>query len=472
MIRWICEKDNKKWLYPVKNCIYCKGPVKKQISTKLKVIGLTKVNIPSPMHPIIPYNVILLEDEFGNRIPKKTMKNYIIGDDYAVEKAKTDDAVVITKVKYDLGEALKESLKLLNVLEIKEDDRILIKPSIIEPAYAYQAVTTNPDLIEAFLSYLKENGVKDVIIAEQAMIGNDTLDSARKSGILGLCEKHKIPFLDLSKAGYVEKDGFRVAKEVVERKVVNIPVMKTNSQLGISGAIENLIRATSEETQKSMFKEDIEKILPKLVKVLPCFLNIGDATIGLHGQGPTIQGEPAFLNTIFASKDPVALDNVFVEFGMFAQPHYLENKHVEIVNNEIEAVKFHLKRPDKSSSPHPNIKLVDGKANPYDFNSSLKMCTKLFGLAGHEINLVIGNILTKEMLQNKKRLVVYGNEAIQKVRGLGIEVLAEIADDLDDIEKIMLLKSLLQNAEKKKLTAADKLKSKMAKFGAKVKRVL
>jgi hypothetical protein len=33
----------------------------------------------------------------------------------------------------------------------------------------------------------------------------------------------------------------------------------------------------------------------------------------------------------------------------------------------------------------------------------------------------------------------------------------------------MLLKSILENPEKKKITVGDKLKSKMAKFGAKIK---
>ena len=95
IIRWVCERDNKKWIYPIKKCVYCRGPIIKQKGRKAKVIGITKVNIPSPMHPIIPYNVILLEDENGNRMPKKTMKNYNIGEEYVIEKAKTDDAVII-----------------------------------------------------------------------------------------------------------------------------------------------------------------------------------------------------------------------------------------------------------------------------------------------------------------------------------------------------------------------------------------
>jgi len=484
IIRWICEKDNKKWLYPIEKCIYCKGPITKQKGRKIKVIGQTKVNIPSPFHPVTPYNVILLEDEYGNKMPKKTMKDYKIGDKYVIEKAKTDHAVIITKIKYDLVESLRESLELLNSNYVGENDKVLIKPSIIEPAYGYQAVATNPKILDALLTYLKENNVKDIIVAEQSMQGNDTLASAKKSGILGVCEKHGVNFVDLRKCEYIEKeyDGskFKVAKYFFDRKVINIPVMKTNSQIGISGAVENMVRVVDDETQKIMFTEDIEKTLPKLLKVLPNFLTIGDASIGLQGQGPTLLGEPAFLNMLFVSKDPVALDTVFIEMGMLETPAYIKeaaNLNVgsndtltmEIIGDELEAIKFHIKPAPKNESAHPRIKLIDGKANPYIFNSAIKMTAKLVGLLGEEVNLVIGSEITRDMIMGKKRLVVYGNDATKKMKELGVSYVSEIPEDVDDLEKIMLLKSILEKPGEKKITTADKIKSKIEKLGAKIK---
>ena len=253
IVRWVCEKDGKKWLYPIKKCIYCKGLIKKQISKKAKVIGITKVNVPSPFHPIVPYNVILLEDEFGNRMPKKTMKDYKIGDIYSVEPAKTDSAVIITKIKYDLGGALKESLDLLKSLDIEKGDKVLIKPCIIEPAYPYQAVNTNPKLLNEIIKLLKDKGISDKIVGEQATLGNDLGEAAKKSGSLDVCTKNNVQVVDLGKSEYIEKTGegikFNIAKEVLERKIINVPVMKTNSQLGISGAIENMLRVVDEKTQ-------------------------------------------------------------------------------------------------------------------------------------------------------------------------------------------------------------------------------
>ena len=98
IIRWVCEKCSKKWIYPVEKCVYCKGDISKQRGTKIKVAGITKVFISSPMHPITPYNILLLQDEFGNRLPKKTMRDYKIGDSYVEQKAKANDAVAVVKL--------------------------------------------------------------------------------------------------------------------------------------------------------------------------------------------------------------------------------------------------------------------------------------------------------------------------------------------------------------------------------------
>ncbi|MEK6949026.1 MAG: DUF362 domain-containing protein [Nanoarchaeota archaeon] len=484
IIRWVSEDGKRKWMYPIKQDIHTKGRIAKQVSTKAKVIGITKVNIPSPLHPIIPYYVLLLEDEYGNRIPKKTMKEHKIGEAYEIKPAKTDGAVVITKIKYDTEEYLKESLKLLHDYKINPEDKILIKPSIIEAAYGYQAVTTNPNLLDALLSILKGNDVRDIIVAEQSMLGNDTIESAKKSEIWDICKKHGINFVDLAEAEYVEKEyegfKFNIAKGLFERKIINLPVMKTNSQIGISGAVENMVRAVDAETQKRMFADDIEKTLPKLFKVLPSFLTIGDATIGMQAQGPTSLGEPAFLNMLVVSKDPVALDAVFAEMGILEIPAYIKEaskigvgnantKTMEIVGEDLEAIKLHLRPADKNASSHPKIKLIDGKANPYIFNSALEITSKLIGLLGEEINLVIGSQIIQDMLNGKSRLVAYGKEAIEKLREFGIKPVAEISEDIDDTEKVMLLKAILENPEKKGINIADKIKSKIAKIGAKIK---
>jgi uncharacterized protein (DUF362 family) len=482
IIRWVCEKDKKKWLYPIEKCIYCRQPVKKVITKKSKIIGITKVNIPSPMHPIIPYYILLLEDENGNRLPKKVMKERFIGQAYELKPVSNINSLIIMKIKYDVKSYLEESMKLIPQYHLNPDEKILIKVSAIEPAYSYQSVTTNPKMLDALISYLKGQGVKNIEVAEQSWPGYDTMKSIKKSGLLDVCKKHSVGFLDLSKEDYEDLviDGlqYKIAKCAFSRKVINLPVMKTNSQIVISGALENMMRFTDSETQRMMFNEGIEKTLPQLIKKLPKFLSIGDATIGMEGQGPTSSGEPAFLNMLFISGDPVALDTAFIEMGMLPIPKYIQesqrigvgSKASEVVGDELNATKFYLKPAERNAGPHPNIFIIDGMAPPNILSSALKISSKLLGLLGNDINLVIGSHLDRSMFLDKDRLVFYGKDAIRKIEELGLNPLAAIPEEMDEIEKISILKGILEDPEKKSLNIADKIKSKIAKYGSKLMR--
>ncbi len=476
IIRWVCEKCNKKWIYPIEKCVYCKGSITKQKGSKIKVVGITKVMISSPMHPIVPYNILLLQDEFGNRIPKKTMKDYKIGDAYIEEKAKTDDAVSVVKVKYDIYEAIKDSLGLLKSIELNSDDKVLLKPSIIASAYPYQAVNTNPDFLDALLSLLFEMGIKkeNVLVAEQALIGSDALDAASKSGILGVCKKNGVEFIDISKGPFkeVESEGtsFRIFKEALTRKVINIPVMKTNFQIGLSGAVENLSRLCDEKTQRGMYFDDINKTLPKLIKVIPDVLNIADATNGMQGQGPLGLGEPAFLNLILAGKNPSAIDCAFCEIAMLDIPAHvsfkedISGKKIEVVGNGIEAVKYPIKRAVPDETPHPYIKVIDSRACPACLNILYNLSSKLVGIRGEQISIVIGSNFTSSILEGKQRLVFLGDCAIKKAESLKMGKIAVINEKIDEIEQLVLLKKLLTTEGIPKITPVDIVKSKMKKL--------
>ena len=338
ILRWVCRKCSKKWIYPIDRCVCCKNPVEKQKGTRLKVIGITKVNIPSVSHPIVPYNVLLLEDEFENKMPKKTMNEFKIGDGYFEEKAKTNDAVAIVKVKYDVYESVKHAIELLDNAEFGSSDKILIKPSIIAPAYPYQAVNTNPGILDALLKILFEFGAKkeNIIVAEQSL--GDVFESASKSGIIDVCRKNEIKFVDISNGPFEEIDGheFKIFKEALHRKIINVPIMKTNSELGISGAVENLSR---------LLEENENDVFGSLAKALDVF-TIADATNGMQGQGP-LNGEPAFLNIVFAGRNPAFIDAVFCEAFMLpkhaALPKNIEE--IEIVGDELNTLKRRIKSP-------------------------------------------------------------------------------------------------------------------------------
>ena len=477
IIRWICEKCNKKWIYPVEKCVYCKGGIIKQKGSRLKVAGITKVMIPSPMHPLIPYNIILLEDEYGNRLPKKTMKDYKIGEEFVQEKAKTENAVAIVKIKYDIYEAIKEAIRLLKGVGFDSEEKILIKPSVVLAAYPYQAVNTNPDFLDALLRLLGDYGVKkdNILVAEQALIGSDTMDAASKAGILEVCKRHGVDFADISKGPFeVIEAGdtkFNIFKKALGRKIINAPIMKTNFQIGLSGAMENFSRLCDEKTQREMYYNDIGKSLPKLVNALQNVITIADVSSGMQGQGPLAAGEPAFMNLVLAGKDAAAIDAAFCEVGMLMLPEYVSNstdtKKIEIVGNEIDALKYPIRKPIPNETPHADIKVIDGKACPACLNLMNSLTSKLIGLRGQEIIIAMGPLLDANELKEKERIVVLGDCAAKKLGSMGLEF-ASIKENMDSVEQILLLKKLLITEGTPKITNIDKIKSKMQKLLSKV----
>ena len=82
-------------------------------------------------------------------------------------KAKTENAVSIVRTKYDVYDAIKNSLELINFeinkdanTDKKTDLKVLIKPNIESASYAYQAVCTNPKVIDAIIRLLLKNKIK------------------------------------------------------------------------------------------------------------------------------------------------------------------------------------------------------------------------------------------------------------------------------------------------------------------------
>jgi len=363
-IRWICEKCNKKWIHPVDKCLYCNGEIKKQLGTKLKVIGITKVSVPSPPHPITPYNILMLEDEHGNRMPKKTIKDYNIGDSYEDKPDQSENTIAVVKTKYDLYEAVKEALELIGNIEIKDNTKILIKPNLGIPGYAYIGICTNPHVLEALIQYLLDKGAKEenITIAEQSFFV--PLEKiGKKSGIDQIIKKFNINYTDISKTEFEEKKEreftFEVSKIVNDFDLIlNVPVIKTDMVVGMDGAFENLTRFLSKKTFDELAKDPKKAVmaLSVLPSIFPKFITIGDASIGMQGNGPAMHGEPGFFNIIFAARNPVTHDKAVQEVFCLRKLPYVEIagklglgesdiSKINFTGNELDALRRDIKQP-------------------------------------------------------------------------------------------------------------------------------
>jgi len=311
-----CQKCKKTWQYPIEKCPDCFQELEQLSAKTAKVIGVSRVTIPTILHPKVPYFVLVLEDENGNKWAQKSVEEYKIGEEVSFEPNKDKNAVAIWRSKYDISEALGKVIELVGGLEIDPSTKILILPTLIAPKHPYFAVNTNPKFLDSLIRYLKERGIdpKNIKVAAQSFDEIPIEASAQKSQLLNVCLSHQITPLDLAKSNFIKKEieGFscEISKEVFNSDlIINLPILKLDTKMGVKGATENSLKLLKRESYLSLqYLSSQEEIIENAQKVLPNYLTLAD--------GNTIQktdGFTALLGLTLASYNPLNLDRVFAE---------------------------------------------------------------------------------------------------------------------------------------------------------------
>lgn len=358
---YFCPKCKKVWQYKIEKCPECFLNLEKTESKNLKVIGVSKVLIPSPLHPKVPYFVLLLEDERKNKFVLKSMREYKIGEKFEI-KGGNKSGVAIWRVKYDLAEAIEKVISLIGGIDNKK--KILILPTLISVCHPHLRENTHPEILNELIKFLLRKKIKkeDIKVSGQSMTETPLEAMAKKSKILSVCQKNKIEFLDLRKGNFKRiKKGdfiFEISEEVFKNDlIINLPILKLDQKLGVKGAMENLTRLWKKESflgQKYLYGE--EELILKLKDVLPvCHspeakLMAGRPEILTIADGTIIQKsnkQAVILDLVLASFDPLNLDRVFAEISSIELPEYLKSLKIEgikIFGRQIEEVKCDLEK--------------------------------------------------------------------------------------------------------------------------------
>src|SRR4030042_671923 len=134
-----CPKCKRNWQYPIEKCPECFLDLERQPQKKIKVIGVSKINIPTIFHQKVPYFVLLLEDENGNKWVQKSIREYKVGDEFKIELTQDKDAVAIWRIKYDISEAIEKVIEFLGGINVNQGFKVLILPTLTSPVHSYFA---------------------------------------------------------------------------------------------------------------------------------------------------------------------------------------------------------------------------------------------------------------------------------------------------------------------------------------------
>ena len=223
--------------------------------------------------------------------------------------------------------------------------------------------TTHPSVIEAAIKLLKEHDC-EIYVGDQPF-AEDTIKAMKICGIYDVCKKlnAEIVIFDrkinaVNKKGLVVKE-FPLAAHFKEVDVViNVPKLKTHSQLYFTGAVKNLysimpgprrgfyhLKYSNMEYFANMLLDLYALIRKKVV------INIADGIYGMEGNGPC-GGSPKFAGLLAASSDANALDYTVcklvgldvdnvptIHYAKIRKDYLFEPKNIKVVGEEIKNIK-------------------------------------------------------------------------------------------------------------------------------------
>ena len=220
-------------------------------------------------------------------------------------------------------ENLETGLELLGGLEsiVGKEESVLLKPNLLKKAEIDKAVITHPVIVGMFARLMREKGYRDIVLADSC--GNGTTTKViHGTGMDTYLDKFDIPAIDYTKGVHVENpDGiqakeFVLPAELLERDcVISLCKMKTHALERITGAVKNsygFVYGFHKAKGHTLYPsaDSFARMLVDLNQYVKPRLYIMDGIVAMEGNGPG-SGDPAPMNVILMSQDPVALDSVF-----------------------------------------------------------------------------------------------------------------------------------------------------------------
>ena len=228
----------------------------------------------------------------------------------------------------DVYSAVKHSIDLLGGIGkyVKTGQRVLLKPNLLSGKHQDMAITTHPAIVKAVIMLVREAGGRPFIGDSPAAFpfAKEGIDKiAEITGIKDMADEMGVDIIDLDEAITVRGPDGGIFKEYEISKVainsdlvINLPKLKTHSQMVLTSAVKNLFGCVP-GTRKVQwhYKAGVDRIyfarmLVEISQIINPVLTIVDGIIGLEGDGPGSAGTPRHIGLIVAGTNCSAVDVV------------------------------------------------------------------------------------------------------------------------------------------------------------------
>jgi uncharacterized protein (DUF362 family) len=289
----------------------------------------------------------------------------------------------------DPYEGIKRTIDILDIKGLNfRGSRVLLKPNVCSPFPPWESPSnTHPDVIGAFIRYLKEKGAKKVFVGDEPVWGLSSRLCLEKSGTKEVVRREGGDLV------YFEEQK-RIVKKIPNGRLfesislpgilddidllINLPKMKINSMALVTLCIKNLLGLVSFRDRKRFHRgPDLAYALIDVAKVVKPHLNVIDAIIAMEGKSAH-SGTPRALGLLIGSQDMVSADIVGTQVMGFNPMEPVTNqlalkekigvgdlRQIEVVGEQLEEVKVTLERPIFSLvHSKPNVEVIPGGICP------------------------------------------------------------------------------------------------------------
>ena len=201
---------------------------------------------------------------------------------------------------------------------VKPRSTVVLKPNAGHPAAAETSVNTSPEFVAAVINEIKKAKPKEIIVAEAAAIGCDSLHVLDVSGIGAAAEAAGARLIDIKREKDLINIPIRDARSDIKKvklprflleaeHLFNLPIFKSHASMVFTCALKNMKGVVQDLTHQQMHMTDLAAAMMDVWSVIRADLTIADLIRPAEGFGPhtTI---PVDFGCVVGSKDPVALD--------------------------------------------------------------------------------------------------------------------------------------------------------------------
>ncbi len=274
---------------------------------------------------------------------------------------KEDIPVVSLARNKNIHEAVISCLDNLNIPDMTGKN-VLLKPNVGRDAEPRSGINTNPDVVSAVYTYIKERYNAKFFIGDSPIINTNSQTAFKNSGYSKLLGERELSFLDLDERPPTLKKipKGKLLKEIKLSGywndidyIISIPVLKMHMHTGASLSFKNLKGLIYRREKISLhhlqnsdlinqIKNTMENVkeldvaIADLAHIIKPNLVIIDASYVQEGMGPS-SGNCVRMDTIIASTNFLAADIIALAL---TQPEWTlkEVPHLKLISESIQGM--------------------------------------------------------------------------------------------------------------------------------------